>query len=63
MSTKPTNVSFFQSPFQIRRTPIADAQNLAPQHNDRVTPIPSRFDGPVPVQVPGVGTVINPARS
>ena len=60
--SKQTNSTSFQSPFQIRRTPIAQAQNLTPQHNYRVTPIPSRFEGQVPVKVEGMGTVITPAQ-
>jgi hypothetical protein len=35
---------------------------LTPQHNYRVTPIPSRFEGQVPVKVEGMGTVITPAQ-
>jgi len=58
-SPNQTNISRFQAPFQIRRTPIAQAQDLKPQTNARVTPIPTRFEGQVPIAVPGVGTVVN----
>lgn len=46
-----TNISRFQAPFQIRKTPLADAQNMKPQSNVRISPIPNRFEGEVPVVI------------
>lgn len=52
--SKQTNILPFQGPHQVRRTPIADAVNLTRQSNVRVSKIPDRFEGPVPLKIPGI---------
>ncbi len=51
-STQP--VSQPQAPFQVRNVPLDPNYTFVPQPGVRKSPLPTRFEGQIPVIVPGV---------
>jgi hypothetical protein len=42
------------APFKVRKMPLDPNYTFVPQPGARVSPIPTRFEGQVPIIVPGV---------